>query len=55
MVNPESPAFKISERLGFVIGRVIRYTVIAGGVVVLGRFLKNTTLPNKPPTPPASY
>lgn len=53
MVNYESLSFKVSERIGFFIGRALRYTIIAGGVVLLGRFLKNATPShtNKPPTP----
>lgn len=54
MVNPDSPAFKFSEKIGFLIGKAMRYALIGTGIVLLGGLLKNIspshTTPNKPPS-----
>jgi hypothetical protein len=54
MVNPDSPAFKFSEKIGVFIGTKIRYALIGSGIILLGGFLKNIrpspTTPNNPPS-----
>ena len=58
MVNPDSPAFKFSEKIGFFIGITIRYALIGSGIILLGGLLKNIrpshTTPNNPPSTPPS-
>lgn len=58
MVNPDSPAFKFSEKIGLFIGQTIRYALIGSGIILLGGFLKNIKpshiTPNNPPPPPPS-
>ena len=53
MVDPNSPAFNLSEKIGLVIGRVIRYIIIGGVVVFMGGKLRGSKpVPNRPgPTP----
>lgn len=58
MVNPDSPAFKFSEKIGLFIGLTIRYALIGSGIILLGGLLKNirpshTTPNNSPSTPPS--
>ncbi len=56
MVNKDSPAFKVSERVGLIIGKGIRYILVGGIVFFLGGKLSGSKpshpTPN-PPTPPA--
>jgi hypothetical protein len=57
MVNPESSAFKFSEKIGLIFGKGIR-SIVIGGVVVflggkLGGFKPSQPAPN-PPAPPTS-
>lgn len=60
MVNPDSPAFKFSEKIGLFIGKTIRYALIGSGIILLGGLLKNIrpshshTTPNNPPSTPPS-
>lgn len=52
MVNSNSPTFKLSEKLGLIIGKGIRYMFVGGVIVFLGNKLsRSSTLPN----PPARY
>jgi hypothetical protein len=44
MVNPESPTFKVSEKIGRIIGIALRYAVIGSGLFILGGLFKK----NKP-------
>ena len=58
MVDPNSPAFNFSEKIGLVIGKVIRYILIGGVVVFMGGKLggskSSQPVPNPPgPTPPS--
>ena len=52
MVNSNSPAFKISEKLGLIIGKGIRYMIVGGLIVFLGNKLSRS---NPIPNPPARY
>jgi hypothetical protein len=58
MVNPDSPAFKLSEKIGFLIGKGIRYMIIGGVVIYLGGKLSGSKqsypVPNPPAPPPPS-
>lgn len=59
MVNPNSPTFKFSEKVGLIIGKGIRYIIVGGIIVFLGGKLKNSNpskaVPNpQPPTVPPS-
>ena len=57
MVNPDSPSFKFSEKIGLLIGKGIRYIIVAGAVVFIGGKLGDSKpIPNSPPptTPPPS-
>ena len=58
MVNPDSPAFKFSEKIGLFIGTTIRYALIGSGIILLGGWLQNMrpsqTTPNNPPSNPPS-
>lgn len=58
MVDPNSPAFNFSEKIGLVIGKGIRYIIICGVVVFMGGKLGGSKpsqpVPNPPgPTPPS--
>jgi hypothetical protein len=50
MVNPNSKTFQISEKIGQMVGRSLRYLVLGGMVLLLSRLLKGS----KPvqPAPP---
>ena len=52
MVNSHSPAFKFSEKLGFIIGKGIRYMIVGGVIVLLSNRLSRS---NSIPNPPARY
>ena len=58
MVNPDSPAFKFSEKIGLFINTMIRYALIGSRIILLGGLLKNIrpshTTPNKSPSSPLS-
>lgn len=45
MVNPQSTAFKFSEKVGLLIGKGIRFMILGGVIVYLGGKLgrSNTT------------
>lgn len=49
MVNPESPTFKFSEKIGLVVGKMMRYALIGSGIVILSSLLKNNRLSNTTP------
>ena len=55
MVNPESPSFKFSERVGFIIGKGIRYLIVGGVILYIGKKAGRVTptkpTPNSPPPP----
>jgi len=54
MVNPDSPTFKFSEKIGLVVGTMIRYALIGSGIILLSSLLKiknkrpSNTTPNGP-------
>lgn len=52
MVNPDSPAFKFSEKIGLVIGKMMRYALIVSGIAILASILKNSKLSNNSPSKP---
>jgi hypothetical protein len=53
MVNPDSATFKFSEKIGLILGKVIRYIIVGGIVVFLGGII-NGSKPSQPvPNPPA--
>ena len=58
MVNPDSPTFKISEKIGLIIGTAIRYALFGSAIVLLGGLIKNInpsySAPNRPPSNPLS-
>lgn len=47
MVNPESPTYKASERIGIIIGKIIRYALISSGFFILGGIFTKKSLKNK--------
>jgi hypothetical protein len=49
MVNPDSPTFKISEKIGLIIGKGIRYILMGGVIIFIGGKL-GSSKPN-PPAP----
>ena len=52
MVNPNSPTFKLSEKLGLIIGRGILYIFVRGVILFLSNKLsRSSAVPN----PPARY
>ena len=52
MVDPNSPTFKFSEKVGLIIGKGIRYMILGGIIVFLGGKI-NTSKPSpKPSAPP---
>ena len=55
MVNSNSSAFQFSEKIGVIIGKGIRYMVIGGAIIFLGRNF-GSSRPSQPapnPNPPA--
>ena len=56
MVDPTSSAFNRSDKIGFIIGKGIRYIIMGGIAVLIGGKLSGSkpspTVPN-PPNPPA--
>lgn len=51
MVNTNSPAFKISEKVGTVLGRGIRYIVVGTAIAFFGNKMKGNP-PIPAPLPP---
>ncbi len=41
-MNQNSPGYTIAEKIGFVIGRGLRYVIIGGVIFIIGGRLKNT-------------
>ena len=56
MVNPDSASFKFGEKIGLLIGKGIRYMIVAGVVVFIGGKLGGSKpsqpIPNPPTTTP---
>ena len=51
MVNPDSPAFKLSEKIGFLLGKEIRSLRMGGIVLFIGcRVGDSKPFPPPPPT-----
>ena len=50
MVNPNSPAFKFSEKVGLLIGKGIRYIIMGSVIIFLGGKFGDS---NPPPSQPA--
>jgi len=49
MVNSSSPTFKFSEKVGLLIGRGIRYSIVAGVILFIGgKFGGSNPAPNPP-------
>ena len=49
MVNPNSTAFKFSEKVGLLIGKGIRYIIVGGVIIFLsGKFGGSNPAPNRP-------
>ena len=55
MVNPNSPAYKISSKIGFIIGRGIRYLILGGLVLILGGKLSSSKSLKPVSNPPAPF
>jgi hypothetical protein len=59
MVDSNSPVFNYSEKIGLIIGKVIRYIVVSEVIIFIGRKLggSKTSQPvtNPPPTAPPSF
>lgn len=55
MVNPNSTAFKFSEKVGLLIGKGIRYIIVGGVIIFLGgKFGGSNPSTSQPaPNPPA--
>ena len=53
MVNPDSSAFKFSEKIGLIIGKGIRYLLVGGVIVFLGGKLGGSKPSQPAPNPPA--
>jgi hypothetical protein len=49
MVNPNSSAFKFSEKFGLLIGKGIRYIIVGGVIIFLGGKLGRSNLAPNPP------
>lgn len=58
MVNPDSPTFKFSEKIGWIAGKIIRYALISSGIILFSSLLKNKRpshiTPSNPPSQPPS-
>jgi hypothetical protein len=58
MVDSNSPLYHYAEKAGFMIGRVIRYTMLTGVVIFIGGkfagFKTSYPVRNLPPTAPPS-
>jgi hypothetical protein len=52
MVNPDSPTFKLSEKIGLIVGKVIRYVIVGGVIVFLGGKLGGSKPSQPVPNPP---
>jgi len=53
MVNPNSSSFKISEKIGLIIGKGIRYILLGGVIIFLGGKLGGSKPSQPAPNPPA--
>ena len=53
MVNPDSPSFRISEKIGIIIGKGIRYVIVGGIVFILTGKIRGSKAPSSVPSPPA--
>lgn len=53
MVNPDSPTFKISEKIGVIIGKGIRYILVGGVFIFIGGKLGGSKPSQPVPNPPA--
>lgn len=53
MVNTDSLTYITSEKVGFFIGKVIRYFIIGGVVIFIGGKLGRSTPSQPPSAPPA--
>jgi hypothetical protein len=53
MVNPDSSTFKWSEKFGLIIGKGIRYLIVAGVIVLLGGKMNGSKRSQPVPNPPA--
>jgi hypothetical protein len=53
MVNPDSPIFKFSEKIGLFVGKGIRYIVVWGFIVFIGSFFGSSNPSPEGPKPPA--
>jgi hypothetical protein len=51
MVNPDSPSFKFSEKLGLIIGKGIRYIIVGGIIVFIGGKINGSKPPQSVPNP----
>jgi hypothetical protein len=54
MVNSNSLVFNYSEKIGFIIGKAIRYVVIGGIIYLIGGKLGGSNPTTPPPTLPTS-
>lgn len=52
MVNPESPTFKFFEKVGLVIAKILRVTVVGEIAVFLGKKLIGSDGPKPPQSVP---
>ena len=52
MVNPDSPTFQFSEKVGLLIGKVIRYAIVGAAVVFIGGLINGPKPSHKVPNPP---
>jgi hypothetical protein len=59
MVDPNSPAFNYSERIGRIIGKIIKYLVVSGVIILIGDKLGGSKpsqlVPNPAPKAPPSF
>ena len=51
MVNSDSTVFKLSEKIGVLIGKGIRYLVVGGVIVFLGGKVGGSKSTPNPPAP----
>lgn len=51
MVNPSSRTFKVSENIGLIIGKGIRYLIVGGILYFIGGKLGGTKQPPSQPVP----
>jgi hypothetical protein len=53
MVNPSSKTFKISEKIGLIIGKGIRYILVGAIIMFLGEKFKISKKSSPVPEPPS--